>query len=394
MSPININISDDPDQEWSSAFWSYVHRDNDALFGKIDMIREDLQSIYSLETGESLKIFVDREDLGWGEQWEESLLAGVGTSVFFIPVVTARYLNSEYCRTELLTFYSHCRARGLLDLILPIVLTGADKIKDDSTDEVARIIAKSQYVDFSEVWPRERGGEAWTTAIREMVRKLVAAEARVGPRLLAALEREVQQRSAVDVAQAGGSPGTSLSSISADDDGDDDDPGLLELAEELEPSMRASTEALGETMEKFQEVSEILSRFGAEVREANEDTQKYKLTLIRMAEAIRKPAEDFELLGSNALDKILSTDSLMKRLYSVLDSGFAGSMGSELKEQIVRSMGDMGGVVDSIDSLDKLVVMIADAEKISVITKKALRPARRGARYLRDAARTFASWSS
>ncbi|WP_435061482.1 hypothetical protein [Amycolatopsis thermoflava] len=41
-----------------------------------------------METGEQIRIFVDGEDIGWGQDWQETLDIGVGRTAFFIPTRT------------------------------------------------------------------------------------------------------------------------------------------------------------------------------------------------------------------------------------------------------------------------------------------------------------------
>ncbi len=57
----------------STSFWSYVRDDDTALFGKIGDLRDDLRRIYKLMTGDSIEIFMDRDDIGWGQQWDQVL---------------------------------------------------------------------------------------------------------------------------------------------------------------------------------------------------------------------------------------------------------------------------------------------------------------------------------
>ncbi len=53
----------------STGFWSYVHKDDDAEGRRITRLAGDLNDQYELITGESINIFVDRNDIDWGDQW-------------------------------------------------------------------------------------------------------------------------------------------------------------------------------------------------------------------------------------------------------------------------------------------------------------------------------------
>jgi len=54
-------------------FWSYVHADDEAEGGRIRRLAERIRNEYSVLTGEDLAIFVDREDIAWGDEWRRRI---------------------------------------------------------------------------------------------------------------------------------------------------------------------------------------------------------------------------------------------------------------------------------------------------------------------------------
>ncbi len=97
---------------WATAFWSYTHEDDKHEDGAIVRLAERTGEEYSLLTGERLTVFVDRNDLAWGEHWKQRIDDALVSTTLFIPVITTRYFASEECRRELFRFARHDSADG------------------------------------------------------------------------------------------------------------------------------------------------------------------------------------------------------------------------------------------------------------------------------------------
>ncbi|MEV4805742.1 TIR domain-containing protein [Nonomuraea sp. NPDC049421] len=168
----------------SKIFCSYRRADNDTIFrDTVDHLVADMKSLHEAETGRTLEIFFDREELGWGDDFREVIDRAVQEATFFMPIVTARYFDSEWCRHEFLTFYRKARILGVTELILPIVLAGASFVRTDSSDKVASTIAAIQHADWSNLWQEGRGSAAWRSAVTELVRRIVDLRALVETQL-------------------------------------------------------------------------------------------------------------------------------------------------------------------------------------------------------------------
>uniref|UniRef100_UPI0013E05CCC toll/interleukin-1 receptor domain-containing protein n=1 Tax=Pseudomonas viridiflava TaxID=33069 RepID=UPI0013E05CCC len=87
-------------------FLSYARDDDRASRGRILRLAEMIADEYESLTATKLKIFVDREDILWGQAWEERIDNALQETTFFIPVLTPRYFNSDPCRKEFLDFYN------------------------------------------------------------------------------------------------------------------------------------------------------------------------------------------------------------------------------------------------------------------------------------------------
>jgi hypothetical protein len=356
----------------SSSFWSYVHDDDDALFGKIRDLKEDIRKIYKLMTGDRIEIFMDRDDIGWGQQWDQVINLGITRTVFMMPVVTPSYFQSSACRDELLKFDALCTRRGLTDLILPVVFTGLERISVDSDDEVVRIIANAQYEDFTEIWPYARGGEQWMLAVRRLVTELVKAERRMDERL---------------TELAGASP------VLVDDDPEeiaDEDRGIAEYMAEIVPVSKAAKEALNQATVEFREFSSAfaatpLASDGA----PSSDPRRIQAHIAITAAAVKEPAKKFEAAGSAALDKVSEANSVVLGIRQSV----AGMHNRAIEEAFLQSLGSLAPVQEAVQQMNEMIRQISDLERLSSVLRKELRPARRGMQFLRDAGRLVVAWS-
>jgi hypothetical protein len=50
-------------------FWSYVHADDTADHDRIATLARDVVEQFQMVTGESIELFLDQDDLEWGDPW-------------------------------------------------------------------------------------------------------------------------------------------------------------------------------------------------------------------------------------------------------------------------------------------------------------------------------------
>jgi len=133
----------------AAAFLSYVHSDDDHDNGRISKLRERLEGEVRMHTGRPFHIFQDRNDLEWGQNWQDRIEASIKEVSFLIPVVTPSYFNSPACRREYELFLLRESSLGTNQLILPIYYLTADAMsEEDSRDEIAISLRSRQYSDW------------------------------------------------------------------------------------------------------------------------------------------------------------------------------------------------------------------------------------------------------
>jgi TIR domain len=101
-------------------FWSYVRDDDHADNGRITRLAERVRDEYAMLTGGPLEVFVDREAIEWGHEWQQRIDGALADTAFFVPVITPRYFASEACRAELLSFSGHAASLGVSELLMPL----------------------------------------------------------------------------------------------------------------------------------------------------------------------------------------------------------------------------------------------------------------------------------
>ena len=167
-----------------AAFFSYVHADDEHDNGRITRLRQMLENEVQAVTGEAFEIFQDKDDIHWGQKWEERLTSALDGSTFLIVVVTPRYLNSEYCRNEFNRFLERERQLKRHDLILPILYIETRALSDDTlraAHPLAKAIAEHQYFDWRDLRHEPSTSTEVSKRVEKMAREIEKAMRRTAP---------------------------------------------------------------------------------------------------------------------------------------------------------------------------------------------------------------------
>ena len=159
-----------------AAFLSYVHADDAAEGGRIVRIAEDVCSQYELTTGERLTIFLDRRDIGWGQDWRHTIDTVLASVAFFIPVVTPRYFRSTQCRREFELFTRHPQQLGVQRLVLPVrYIDFSDLHVERPADPLLAASLAYQWEDWTELRLEAPESPRYRAATTRMAASLAAA---------------------------------------------------------------------------------------------------------------------------------------------------------------------------------------------------------------------------
>lgn len=174
----------------AAGFWSYAHEDDRADQGAILRLATRIGDEYSLITGRELRLFTDRKDIKWGQEWRERIREALVQTTFFIPVLSPRYFKRDECRAELLEFAAHAKSLGVADLIMPILYVPVSGLTADNPDEAVALVARMQYEDWTELRIRDEASESHREAVRALVQRLADIGSSVADRQLSA-ERDI-----------------------------------------------------------------------------------------------------------------------------------------------------------------------------------------------------------
>ena len=136
----------------ATLFLSYVHDDDKRAGGRIVQFARDLVETYAFLYGHELQLFIDRDDIRWGENWATRLGNEIEATSFLLSVVTPRYLKSEACRSEVLSFASAAKKAQDPKLMLPLQwvdVTHTDVVAPNDPVRVA--LLQTQYEDVTEI---------------------------------------------------------------------------------------------------------------------------------------------------------------------------------------------------------------------------------------------------
>jgi parallel beta-helix repeat protein len=153
-----------------AAFMSYVRFNDEHDDGQLSAFRERLSTEVRAQTGEEFPIFQDRNDVAWGQSWQQRIDEALDAVTLLLVIITPGLFRSPACRAEVTRFLERERALGRQDLILPVYYISAREMDDPGlreADELARVLAGRQFADW-----RELRFEAFTSPV---VRKAIAA---------------------------------------------------------------------------------------------------------------------------------------------------------------------------------------------------------------------------
>ena len=86
----------------------------------------------------------------FGANWADEIERAIAQTTFYIPIVTPRFLKSQYCLDEFRSYQRRMIALGRDGLIFPVHYVDVDHIRPGDTifgDDLAAL-RRSQWIDF------------------------------------------------------------------------------------------------------------------------------------------------------------------------------------------------------------------------------------------------------
>ena len=137
-----------------AAFMSYVRFNDQHDDGQLSQFRERLGAEVRAQTGQEFAIFQDRNDIAWGQNWQQRIDEALDAVTLLLVIITPSLFRSPPCRAEVTRFLDRERALGRADLILPVYYIGAREMDDPGlreADAMAKVLASRQFADWREL---------------------------------------------------------------------------------------------------------------------------------------------------------------------------------------------------------------------------------------------------
>jgi uncharacterized membrane protein YhaH (DUF805 family)/outer membrane protein assembly factor BamD (BamD/ComL family) len=167
-------------------FFSYSRDDDEDSHNALSTIRSLIQNELRARLGrsrQSLRLWQDQEAIAPGSMWESQINTAVQQSVFFIPIITPRVINSKNCGVEFKRFLDREKELGRDDLVFPILYIDVDELQDETQwrgHSLLEVVGQRQYVDWRE-YRFELEGPALRRAVANLCTQISIALRRLPP---------------------------------------------------------------------------------------------------------------------------------------------------------------------------------------------------------------------
>ena len=137
-----------------AAFMSYSRFNDQHDNGQLTQFRERLSGEVQMQTGKEFPIFQDRNDIAWGQAWQQRINETLDTVTLLVAIITPSFFHSHACREEVERFLEREHKLGRQDLILPVYYVSTPELDEPArrdADGLAQVLASRQFADWREL---------------------------------------------------------------------------------------------------------------------------------------------------------------------------------------------------------------------------------------------------
>ncbi|MET8169322.1 toll/interleukin-1 receptor domain-containing protein [Streptomyces sp. NPDC005329] len=355
-----------------AGFWSYTHRDDEIEEGRIRRLAIKIANEFEGVTADEFDVFIDKKDIRWGDEWRKRIDSALAGSTFFMPVITPRFLKSEECRREILTFVGHAKSLGLEELLLPILYFDVPQLQEQNpSDEVVALVAERQYVDWTKLRLEREDSPDYRKEVNRLAVRLVEI---------------IEQTAEIE-------PPPVLLPDSADTD---DEPGVLELMADAEIALPGW--AL--VMESF---NATVREIGERVTQANEEASlsdargggfagRLRLTH-ELAEDLADPVERMSQLGNEYSAAIVSIDPGLLGIFRMVEAEGVTADGVEQVSSffhVIREAGEQNRLM--VEGLQEFAASLEGPSNLSRSMRPIIKKMRAALQHFMDGKAVWDEW--
>lgn len=352
-----------------------MHVDDDAESGRIADLARDVVAQFEMLTGEAINLFLDRDNLIWGDDWRPKIDSGLSSIAFFIPVITPRYFRSAERRRELNFFARNAEKLGVKELVLPILYVDFPALHNDpQADDLMAMVARFQWVNWTSLRFADRQSGEYKLAVSQLAERLVAANA------------------AADQAVANGEV---LAAASGDDT--DDESGTLDklgLMETALPDLTQTVLNIGQTIEQIGQAMTAAAS-DIEVQDASGAGIAARLTVARkLSQGLAVPAQEIRADGNHFATLLHDVDEGVR----IIIQGAPAEVESDpaSRENFERFFATVRGMVAQSEigfgSVRSMVESLEPLEKSSRDLRGPIRTMREGLTLLVEGLNVMKTW--
>jgi TIR domain len=372
-----------------AGFWSYARQDDEAEGSRITQLATLIGEEYALVTAQELRLFLDREDIAWGDQWRRRIDQALAGVTFFIPVVTPRYFQREECRRELLDFAGRAADLGVSELLLPILYADVPGLEEDAADEAMATVARIQYEDWRDLRFEDPRSPAHRTGVHRLVVRLVE----IGETIAERPVQSPEERRAARLIAAGEAIGRQSGDSPVEEA---EPPGVIEILAEMEAAMprwHKTIEQMGSVLER---VGEEATKATAQVARSDAAGKGFagRLTAAHaLKSALAEPADEFLALATSYASDLLSVDSGFVTMIDLAEAGPADEAERQAYCELFEAVRGLAGAArENVAGMRELQQGLETVGTWSRELRPVLRKLREGLQRVLDGQAFMDSW--
>lgn len=304
-------------------FMSYAHGDQQAVTGG-DLLQfaadveDEMQGVHE----RPVRIITDQKDVRWGDSLWDRLHEELDASIYLLPFITPRYLQSDACRNEFDRFDAATASTITSRRILPLIWIEPRALKDPhSTDGVIRRVRKLKYQPVTEVRTAEVTSAVYRKAVGTVAENLEA--------VIIAHEKSLAEASR--------------------DENEFEDPsattGLDDLLVHIEEGMPHLQSRIEEMTSAFEHFGTIFGEFKAP---SNQTPRALRDSFRALAKNLEAPSRELERAAGTARDSwtaivtdIADAARISERIAQPMPAEIRGEL-----EKLSREVQNMEGIAD------------------------------------------------
>jgi len=357
-------------------FWSYVHADDDADGGRIAQLARDVVAQYEMLTGDSIHLFLDRDDIEWGDEWKPKIDSTLESTAFFVPILTPRYFRSVECRRELNFFARRATAIGIKELVLPILYVDFDALHGESCQDDAIVLTRSFHW---EVWTSLRfaalDSPEYRRAVSSLAKRLAAASA---------------SAEAVETTEA---------VVEAIQDDDDPSPGFMDRIARMETALPELASTLDDITREIQNITEIVNPVGEELHRKQAQGAGFAARLIilnELAQSLDPPVIRMVELANGFTAQLNDVDLGLKVLVESIPREIAEypEHGDSTKSFVATIRHMVREAETALDIMEQMAKSIEPVEQGSRNARPVLRKLRKAVTLLAEGRSVTREWNA